>query len=175
MNDKITISQLSSLDEANVLDYEFTQRYRWYTSSDYYHKCLAENMEGTRISLMAFYEGKLAGCCHLLFDSQYPFFRDDNIPEINDLNVFPEYRRNKIASRLFDELESIASRTSNYIGLGVGLYEDYGNAQKMYVKRGYVMDGRGFAYKNIQVQPGQSVMVDDDLLIYLIKELYYGD
>ncbi|WP_246054229.1 GNAT family N-acetyltransferase [Paenibacillus anaericanus] len=120
---------------------------------------------------MAFYEDQLAGCCHLLYESKYPFFQSDNIPEINDLNVFPEFRRKGIASKLFDEIESIAATTSKYIGLGVGLYKDYGNAQMMYGNRGYVMDGKGMTYSNIQVQPGHSVMVDDELLIYLVKEL----
>ncbi|AJS58944.1 GNAT family N-acetyltransferase [Paenibacillus sp. IHBB 10380] len=172
MKNIITLKQLSNIAEADILDHEFSQRYRWYCQSDYYHKCLEENLEGKRITLMVFYEDALAGCCHILYNSQYPYFRNDNIPEINDLNVFPEYRRKKIASRVFDELEMIASKTSRYIGLGVGLYQDYGNAQRMYTKRGYVMDGRGMTYKNNQVQPGQPVMVDDDLLIYLVKELY---
>ncbi|OGX61641.1 MAG: GNAT family N-acetyltransferase, partial [Paenibacillus sp. RIFOXYA1_FULL_44_5] len=145
---------------------------RWFIQGDYYRKCLEENREGKRITLMAFYEDELAGCCHLLYNSEYPFFLNEQIPEINDLSVFPEYRRKKIASRLFDELESLASKTSRSIGLGVGLYKDYGSAQRMYGKRGYVMDGNGMTYKNIEVQPGQPVMMDDDLLIYLVKELY---
>lgn len=172
MKDIITLKQLSNIAEAGILDHDFSQQYRWYSKGDYFHKCLVENLEDKRITLMAFYEDELAGCCHLLYNSQYPYFRDDNIPEINDLNVFPEYRRKNIASRMFDELELIASKTSRYVGLGVGLYQDYGNAQRMYGKRGYVMDGKGMTYKNNQVQPGQPVMVDDDLLIYLVKELY---
>lgn len=171
MKDIIILKQLSNTAETDILDHGFSQRYGWYCKGDYFHKCLEENLEGKRITLMAFYEEALAGCCHLLYNSEYPNFRNDNIPEINDLNVFPEYRRRKIASRVFDELEMIASKTSRYIGLGVGLYVDYGNAQKMYGKRGYVMDGKGMTYKNNQVQAGQPVMVDDDLLIYLVKEL----
>ncbi|RIX53749.1 GNAT family N-acetyltransferase [Paenibacillus nanensis] len=167
----ITLKQLSNQDEASLLDREFSRHYKWYRQGDYFFRCLEENTSGKRVSLMAFYEGALAGCCHLLYESNYPYFRDENIPEINDLNVFPAYRRKMIASKLFDELEKIASYTSSYIGLGVGLYQDYGNAQRMYGKRGFVMDGRGITYKNNKVQPGQSVTVDDDLLLYLIKEL----
>lgn len=134
-------------------------------------KCLEENRSGSRVTFMAFFDETLAGCCHLLYRSEYSFFRDEQIPEINDLNVFPEYRRNKIATRLFDELEHVATNTSKYVGLGVGLYEDYGNAQRMYTSRGYVLDGKGLTYKNVQVKPGKPVMVDDDLIIYLVKEL----
>lgn len=77
----------------------------------------------------------------------------------------------KIASRLFDEFERIASDTSRYIGLGVGLYKDYGNAQRMYMSRGYIADGNGITYENVPVAPGKSVVVDDELLIYLVKDL----
>jgi len=170
--DKITIKRLSCLDEANLLDHEFSERYPWYRQSNYFHECLQENHEGKRITLIATCDGVLAGCCHLLYESDYPYFREASIPEIHDLNVFPEFRRRGIASRLFDELEMAAAKTSKYIGLGVGLYSDYGHAQLMYGKRGYVMDGRGITYKNVRVQPGQSVTVDDDLIMYLVKVLH---
>lgn len=38
----------------------------------------------------------------------------------------------------------------------------------MYISRGYVLDGRGISYKNVPVNPGETVMVDDDLLLYLV-------
>ena len=170
MMNKLILRQLSSDEEANLLCEEYIRRFPWY-HSDYFTTCLLENREGKRVSLMAMYEGKLAGCCHLLYESAYPHFKDANIPEINDLSVFPAFRRNKIASTLLDELERMASERSRWVGLGVGLYQDYGNAQMMYNKRGYVMDGKGITYQNIQVNPGQSVIVDDDLLIYLVKDL----
>ncbi|GIO95988.1 N-acetyltransferase [Paenibacillus lautus] len=171
MRDIINIKRLTTLEEAELLDQEFAKRYGWYRQGDYYHKCLSENNTNKRVTMIAYYNDSLAGCCHLIYESQYPYFIENNIPEINDLNVFPEYRRKHIANRLFDEVELIASKTSTYIGLGVGLYRDYGNAQRMYTSRGYVMDGRGMSYKNVQVIPGESVKVDDDLLIYLVKNL----
>lgn len=167
----INIKRLTAIEEADLLDYIFSEQFKWYKQGEYFRKCLEENNAGSRITLIANYEDRLAGCCHLLFNSDYPFFRENKIPEINDLNVFPEYRRKKIASTMFDELEIIVSSSSRYIGLGVGLYKDYGNAQRMYTSRGYMMDGNGMTYKNVQVEPGKSVMVDDDLIIYLIKDL----
>ncbi|MDT0122416.1 GNAT family N-acetyltransferase [Paenibacillus sp. RRE4] len=171
MENQIRIRHLSNHEEVSLLNFEFSKRYPWYTSNDYFDKCLEENIEGKRVTLMAYYGDTLAGCCHLIFTSDYPYFKTGNIPEINDLNVFPEFRRKGIASTMFDELERIASMRSRFIGLGVGLYKDYGNAQMMYNKRGYYMDGRGITYKNIEVKPGEQVMVDDDLLMYLIKPL----
>lgn len=167
----INTKRLTSIEESDLLDRLFSEQYKWYRPGDYFRNCLNENISGSRITLMAYCEDQLAGCCHLLFNSQYPFFRDNLIPEINDLNVFPDYRRKRVASTMFDELEGIVSVSYRYIGLGVGLYKDYGNAQRMYTSRGYIMDGNGMAYKNISVEPGKSVMVDDDLAIFLIKDL----
>ena len=32
------------------------------------------------------------------------------------------------------------------VGIGVGLYPDYGSAQRLYIKRGYLPDGHGATY-----------------------------
>ncbi|MFB9275053.1 GNAT family N-acetyltransferase [Cohnella cellulosilytica] len=154
-----------------MLDERFTDTYPWYKRGDYFARCLDENREGGRVTLMAYGGEELAGCCHLLYRSGYPYFRENGIPEINDLNVFPDKRRMGIAGALLDELEAIAARTSRAVGLGVGLYADYGNAQRLYGKRGYVMDGRGLTYANEVVRPGQTVTADDELLLYMIKRL----
>jgi hypothetical protein len=37
---------------------------------------------------------------------------------------------------------------SESVGIGVGLYLDYGVAQTMYVKRGYIPDGKGICKNN---------------------------
>jgi hypothetical protein len=41
----------------------------------------------------------------------------------------------------------------------------------MYVLRGYVPDGKGIGYKDSYVEPGQTVVVDDDLVLCLAKRL----
>jgi len=58
------------------------------------------------------------------------------------------------------------------IGIGVGLYKDYGCAQKLYVHLGYVPDGYGVTYKYQPVVPGNSYPVDDDLVIWLKKGFF---
>jgi len=55
--------------------------------------------------------------------------------------------------------------------IGVGLYQDYGRAQKLYVHLGYVPNGLGITYKYNSVVPGDSYPVDDDLVIWLKKDL----
>jgi hypothetical protein len=69
-----------------------------------------------------------------------------------------------------DEAERRMFEKSKTIGIGVGMYADYGAAQRMYVLRGYVPDGRGLFYKEQPVLPGKEVLVDDYLVLYLTKE-----
>ncbi|KOP68017.1 GCN5 family acetyltransferase [Bacillus sp. FJAT-18019] len=137
----------------------------------YYDRCEFENQIGTRVTLLAFVQGNLAGVSHLKFESDYPYFKDQNIPEINDLNVFPEYQRNGIANRIIEEFENIVRERLPRIGIGVGLYQDYGAAQRVYVRRGYIPDGNGLMYNHKPVVSGSMVCADDDLNLYLIKEL----
>ena len=70
-----------------------------------------------------------------------------------------------------DQAETIISARANIAGIGFGLYADYGAAQQMYVRRGYIPDGRGIAYDGKPVPPGQQVTVDDNLVLYLVKRL----
>jgi hypothetical protein len=41
----------------------------------------------------------------------------------------------------------------------------------MYVRRGYIPDGRGITYKWEPVTGGQQVRADDDLVLWLVKRL----
>ncbi|SFB60083.1 Acetyltransferase (GNAT) family protein [Cohnella sp. OV330] len=171
MAQEIIIKQLAEEAEVRELDAAFSRTYPWYRPGDYDNRYLEENRQGRRITLIAKVDGNVAACCHLLQVSDYPGFAETGIPEINALDVLPPYRRLGIASRMLQKLEDISSRDSSYIGLGVGLYRDYGAAQILYTKRGYVLDGQGLMYKNRAVAPGRTVTVDDDLLLYLIKNL----
>lgn len=62
-----------------------------------------------------------------------------------------------------------AGRTS--IGVGVGLYADYGAAQWLYVTLGYRPDGNGITYAEKPVAPGAHVRLDDDLVLWLTKAI----
>jgi hypothetical protein len=48
---------------------------------------------------------------------------------------------------------------------------DYGAAQRMYVLRGYVPDGRGLHYRGHYPQYGEKMTVDDSMALYFTKEL----
>lgn len=77
---------------------------------EYYDLCEYENQIGKRVTLLAFVHEELAGVSHLKYESSYPYFREQSIPEINDLNVFPEYRRNGIANSIMEEFENIVRK-----------------------------------------------------------------
>ncbi|WP_151737804.1 GNAT family N-acetyltransferase [Paenibacillus tengchongensis] len=139
-------------------------------SMDYIQHCWQENYSQTRVTLLAFYEDQFAGWGHVVYQSQYMYFAGKGIPEIQNFDVIPPLRNRGIGSRLIEALEERALARSDAVGIGFGLYAAYGAAQRLYVKRGYIPDGRGMMYDNVPVEPGARVCVDDDLCLYLIKK-----
>jgi GNAT superfamily N-acetyltransferase len=116
----------------------------WHKPLDQYPRYWAENESGTRITLIAWVDGQLAGYGNLLWRSDYAPFIEADIPEINDLNTLEPFRQRGIASAIIRECERIAAEHGKPImGIGVGKTPDYGNAQRLYPKLGYEYDGRG--------------------------------
>jgi ribosomal protein S18 acetylase RimI-like enzyme len=113
----------------------------------------------------------IAGYVTVVWVSGYGPFAEAGIPEIQDLNVLPQFRRRGIASALMDAAEAAIGTWVGTAGIGVGLYADYGAAQLMYLQRGYRPDGRGVAYRGATVAPGSSVPVDDDLALMMTRRL----
>lgn len=107
----------------------------------------------------------------LNLNSSYLPFREQNIPEIMDLNVLPQYRKKGVGSQLLDTAESQAAIQSTKVGIGVGLSPDYGSAQRLYVRRGYIPDGKGISYQYQSVIPYHDYCVDDDLILWFTKAL----
>ncbi len=66
-----------------------------------------------------------------------------------------------------------AAQDRNYtkIGLGVGLFSDYGSAQRLYARVGYIPDGGGIHYDVNVVGYTQKVVADDNLVLYQYKSL----
>ncbi len=143
----------------------------WHKPASQYRQYLAEQEAGTRVVLIATVDNHFAGYVTILWETDYPPFQTEHIPEVADFNVLPSYRRQKIGTRLMDEAERRIGERSAVAGIGVGLYPDYGAAQRMYVLRGYVPDGRGVWYDGRQVAPGEAVPVDDSLALYFTKQL----
>jgi GNAT superfamily N-acetyltransferase len=116
-------------------------------------------------------DGRIAGFALIEWESTYPPFAAAGIPEIFDLNVLPAYRRGGVARGLMDEAEARILRRSPTAGLRVGLYEDYGPAQRMYVLRGYVPDAAGVTVDGVRPVPGSTIVLDDDPVLALTKSL----
>jgi len=109
----------------------------------------------------------------LNFEPKYNLYKKLEIPEIQDLNVVPEAREQGVATALVEAFENLArDQGLESIGISVGLTKNYGPAQRLYVKLGYMPDGNGIAYDREGVTVGQAYSVDDDLCLMMIKDLF---
>jgi ribosomal protein S18 acetylase RimI-like enzyme len=143
----------------------------WNKPTAQYEAYLQEQETGDLHALVATVGGLFAGYLTVKWRTNYAPFADAGIPEIQDLNVLPRYRRRGIGTALMDRAEALIKKRSATAGIGVGMYPDYGNAQKLYVLRGYVPDGRGLTYDGRILKPMESTVNDDDLVLYFTKEL----
>lgn len=143
----------------------------WNKPATLYRGYLAEQDEGKRVALVATVDDHFAGYVTIVWESHHPPFHSAGIPEVVDFNVLPHYRRQHIGTRLMDEAERRIGERSPIAGIGVGLYPDYGAAQRMYVLRGYIPTGSGLWYDVHQVQYGESPCLDDSLALYFTKQL----
>jgi ribosomal protein S18 acetylase RimI-like enzyme len=84
-----------------------------------------EQQEGIRTACLLVKENEFLGYGSLLRSPDYPFFRDNRIPEVNAIWVAEECTRQGLGTRLIGHLEEMA-RQEGYktIGIGVGLYKD---------------------------------------------------
>ena len=137
----------------------------------YFQSVMEMQARGELVLLVAVEQSSYLGHCRVAWKSDYPGLREQNIPEIQDLNVRPDYRRRGIGSALLDEAERLIAERSAQAGIGFGLYADYGAAQRLYVRRGYVPDGRGVNYRLETAVAGETYPMDDDLVLYLVKSL----
>jgi 8-oxo-dGTP pyrophosphatase MutT (NUDIX family)/ribosomal protein S18 acetylase RimI-like enzyme len=136
---------------------------KWQT----YHQEQRKNIRTVAVLEM---NGQILGYASLLRQSKYPHFAD--FCEISDLWIDENYRRRGLGRQLIAWLENLC-RQEGYpqIGIGVGLYRDYGSAQKLYWRLGYQPDGHGVTYQCRPVIPGEKYTVDDDLIVWLVKNL----
>ena len=74
--------------------------------SGYFQGVLQRQATGELILLLALEAGDYLGHCKLVWSPGYPGFREQGIPEIQDLNVLRSRRRTGLASRLLDEAEA---------------------------------------------------------------------
>lgn len=166
---KPVIRLLESQDIPGIV--EAFQQLGWEKPTSQYERYLVEQASGARLAYLAFIKDQFAGYLTICWTSQYEPFRKEQIPEIVDFNVLPRFRRQGIGTQLMDKAESEVAKVSSIAGIGVGLTADYGAAQRLYVWRGYVPDGRGVWYRDHPVSYEEKVTIDDHLALYLTKKL----
>lgn len=139
---------------------------------DYFTRQLEAQQQGGRILLIGEIGGEIAAYCVLNWSPKYPMFAKLSIPEIQDLNVAPAFRRRGFATQMIAHCEGLArDKGCEDMGIGVGLVSSYGPAQRLYVKLGYVPDGQGLNYDRQPIGFGEFRPVDDDLCLMLTKPL----
>lgn len=143
----------------------------WHATADEYEMRLQHEREGRCRTFVAEKDGEPVGYINLYFRAPAGPFKDTDIPEIVDFGVLEKCRRQGIGAALMDAAESAAREIAREVCLGVGLYDSYGSAQRMYVKRGYIPDGSGLWYQDRPQPPYAPCVSDDDLVLYLSKKL----
>ena len=173
LENHMSIRALEPSDVPTIVD-AFNQA-NWPKPALIFETYLREQQLGQRLVWVAYVQNNFAGYVTLKWQSQYVAFANVNIPEIMDLNVLPPFRKLGIGSMLLDKAESAAAAQNDCVGLGVGLYGGpdggYGAAQRLYIKRGYIPDGKGVTYNYQYATPGKMYLLDDDLIIWLVKNL----
>ena len=139
--------------------------------ASYFAACLAAQTRGELVLLLARDGEDLLGYLKVVWQPDYAPFSAQGIPEVQDLNVVIRARRLGVASRLMDQAEQLIAGRSRMAGIGVGLHPGYGPAQRMYVLRGYVPDALPLTYHDQPVSEYQPVVLDDDLVMHLVKRL----
>ena len=139
---------------------------------DYIDRSFEYQDAGERIVLIASLPEGAVGYCFLSWQPKYAFYRKLGIPEIQDINVLSEYRRQGIATAMIAYCENEARKQNHeHMGIGVGLDASFGPAQRLYVRLGYVPDGNGLTYDRKLVAAGEFRMVDENLCLMMVKSL----
>ena len=169
MTGKVKIRLLLEKDGDKIVG-AFEQQ-GWNQKLSLYEKYFEEQAQGIRDVLVAEYDGDFAGYLTIVWKSHYPPFGEKGIPEIVDFNVLESCQKRGVGTKLLNAAEQSISSRADHAGIGVGLFSDYGNAQKLYVKNGYIPDGRGIYKEGDFPQFGDIVTIDDGLALYLTKRL----
>lgn len=169
--DNGTIKIRSMLPEDARILYDTYLSYGWHPSLENYENYYKEQEAGERIVFIAEYNGAVKGQCTLVLRPSEGPWGGQGYPEIVDLTVFFDIHGKGIGNKLLDAAEAEAAKISDMVFLAVGVHSGYGPAQRIYVKRGYIPDGSGVWYQNKVLDQYAPCVNDDDLLLFLSKDL----
>ena len=169
-DEELVIRDMEAAD-AQVFFDEYSAQ-GWHPEVEYYLMRIREHEEGKCVALTAVYQGHPAGAVYVYLAANEGPFKGKNWPIIVDFSVLQKYQRKGIGGRLMDVAERIAAQHADVVCLGVGLCREYGAAQRLYARRGYIPDGSGVWYQDKPCVQYETVCtVDDDLVLYLYKDL----
>jgi GNAT superfamily N-acetyltransferase len=133
---------------------------------------LAEHAEPNGISMLATSGLDPVGYAAIVWESNYEGFRSRGTPLLHQIVVGERWRRRGIATLLMDAAEGLlVARGISELGVTVGLFDEYGPAQRMYAKRGYVPDGRGVCKDQRPLSEGEQISLDHAVMLWLTKDL----
>ena len=133
---------------------------------------LADHAEPDGASLIATRGPDVIGYVSMVWESNYAGFRSRGIPLVHQIAVAGPFRQQGVATLLMDAAEQLArDRGIVSLGITVGLFDEYGPAQRLYGRRGYIPDGRGACRGQRPLSKGLQVIMDDDLIIWLTRDL----
>lgn len=158
------------LEDCETISLAF-QLQGWKKPVAQYERYFQMQENGTRDIIIAELEQEFAGYLTIMWESNYAAFKSKGTPEIVDFNVLKKFQRKGIGRALMDEAEKRVHQVSPICGIGVGMLEDYGAAQILYIKRGYIPDGKGLSYEGKQLKYDDKVIMGDGVVLHLSKKL----
>ncbi|MFA7276091.1 MAG: GNAT family N-acetyltransferase [Pseudobdellovibrionaceae bacterium] len=143
------------------------------TEDNYFTRSLSEQESGKRVVFAAWSgAGRVQGYVHLNFNPLYRPFARLGLPEIQDLFVHPDFRRQGLGGHLVEACERHARGIgTSEIGIGVGITPEFGSAQRLYARLGYIPDGAGVVFEREGIRSGEVRPLDDRLCLMLTKTL----
>ena len=96
MTPDATVKSFSTSDIQTIVD--AFQQANWPKPTSIFETYLQEQLIGARLVWVAYVNDQFAGYVTLNWQSQYPSFEEQKIPEIMDLNVLPGFRKMGIGS-----------------------------------------------------------------------------
>ena len=167
------------LEQGDIADlWNLVNEGRHQTEAAYFERALEEQQEGKRLVFVAReagreeISGKVVGYVHYNRFPKYAPFRRFGLPEIQDLYVHPDYRRQGIGRVMLDACETQARADGHgEIGIGVGVMSGFGAAQRLYARSGFIPDGAGVTYDRDPVTTGELRALDDHLCLMMTKTL----
>jgi GNAT superfamily N-acetyltransferase len=175
-----TLIRLIEESDLQIIDWSFLKHYRDEPES-MLQNCFSVPIDRKRLVWVAFDGEEFQGYITLLYESFYRELRKNGILEIRDLYVLPSFRGKGIGSKLIEKVEVEAFLNFYDVGVGIGLLQADGPAQRLFVKRGYIPDGAGIfslyitpprfgivPYSYTPLSSGDEVLADD-LSLWFIK------